>query len=55
MDQLLKFYELITPSPDREQPLQEQLLEASEHIVNFLEGSPKPVMETTCILFESQF
>ncbi|XP_078368189.1 uncharacterized protein LOC144651980 [Oculina patagonica] len=47
MDQLLKFYELITPSPDREQPLQEQLLEASEHIVNFLEGSPKPVMETT--------
>lgn len=55
MDQLREFYKLITPKADDEiEPLQEQLQAASEHIVNFLEGSPKPVIETTCILLSSQ-
>ena len=49
MERVSQFVDLITPDPD-DIPPNEQLREASRHIVNFLDGSPEPVMETTCIL-----
>ena len=47
--QIDKFYKLITPSVEEEKPIKEQQLLASQHIVKFLEASPEPVVETTCI------
>ena len=43
------FYKLITPNAEEEKPIKEQQLLASQHIVKFLEASPEPVVETTCI------
>lgn len=45
--QIDEFYKLITPSADAEEPVKEQQMAASLHIVKFLEGSPDSVVDTT--------
>lgn len=47
--QIDEFYKLITPNPDEDKPVKEQQLEASQHIVKFLEASTDAVVGTTCI------
>ena len=47
--QIDDFYKLITPNADADEPIKEQQMAASRHIVKFLEGSPDLVVDTTCI------
>ena len=48
--QIDNFYKLITPNADEDEPMKEQQMAASEHIVKFLEASSEAVVGTTCIL-----
>ena len=48
--QIDDFYKLITPNPEEGKPMKEQQLEASQHIVKFLNALNHPVVGTTCIL-----
>lgn len=48
--QIDEFYKLITPNADGDEPMKEQQMAASQHIVKFLEASPEAVVGTTCIL-----
>ena len=48
--QIDEFYKLITPNADGDEPMKEQQMAASRHIVKFLEASSEAVVETTCIL-----
>lgn len=50
--QIDEFYKLITPNPDEDRPVKEQQLEASQHIVKFLEASTDAVVGTTCIFLQ---
>lgn len=45
--QIDDFYKLITPNPEEEKPMKEQQLEASQHIVKFLNALNHPVVGTT--------
>ena len=47
--QIDEFYKLITPNADADEPMKEQQMAASRHIVKFLESSPEAVVDTTCI------
>jgi len=41
---------LITPNTDGDEPVKEQQMAASQHIVKFLEANGEAVVGTTCIL-----
>ena len=48
--QIDEFYKLITPNAEADEPMKDQQMAASRHIVKFLEASPEAVVGTTCIL-----
>ena len=48
--QIDDFYKLITPNAEGDEPIKEQQMAASRHIVKFLDASPDAVVGTTCIL-----
>ncbi|XP_078346159.1 uncharacterized protein LOC144631580 isoform X2 [Oculina patagonica] len=45
--QIDEFYKLITPNADGDEPIKEQQMAASRHIVKFLDASPEAVVGTT--------
>ena len=51
--QIDEFYKLITPNADGDEPMKEQQMAASQHIVKFLEANGEAVVGTTCILWVS--